>query len=100
MDGCADGTIDFPELCLYTLYQGRVHMMIVSASRLRKELFTILDDVSNGQSVQITRHGEVVATISHSDPLDWRQRVRVEPKLKKDPIATFAPLDEEWSKYL
>lgn len=93
-------TIDFLYLYAYTLLSEHVHMIVISASRLRKELFAILDDVSLGQSVQITRHGEVVATISRSDPLDWRQRVRVEPKLKKDPIAAFAPLDEEWSKYL
>ena len=75
-------------------------MIVISASRLRKELFAVLDDVWNGQSVQITRHGKVVATISHVDPLDWRRRVREVPKIRVDPIDAFAHLDEEWSKYL
>ena len=74
-------------------------MKSITITRLRRELFTIVEEVGRGETVEILRNGKAVARISPIENFDWRDRVHSVPKLLVNAESAFAPLDEEWKPY-
>ena len=75
-------------------------MKSFSITRLRREIFSIIEDVGEGESVEVTRNGVPVAIINPIDRSVWRDRLKIIPKLLMDVEDAFAPLDEEWEPYI
>ena len=77
-------------------------MITVTATKLRKNLFDLLVQVSKGEIIAIQRKGEEVALIVPPKKGDWRERMKIVPKLLVPPEQAFASLEteEEWEDYL
>ena len=74
-------------------------MKSISVTRLRREIFSVLDDVGRGEMVEVTRNGVPVASINPLNRFDWREKVEIVPYLLMAPDEAFAPLEEEWEPY-
>jgi prevent-host-death family protein len=81
----------------YTTKWG-VYMKSVSATRLRKDLFRVLEQIQHGETVEITRNGRPVARLSAVAPVDWRDRMSAVPEIVGDDHTAFAPLDDVWNE--
>ena len=74
-------------------------MKSVTATRLRKDLFRVLEQIQHGETVEITRYGRPVARLSAVAPVDWRDRMSAVPEIVGDDHTAFAPLDDVWNEY-
>lgn len=74
-------------------------MISISASKLRNNLFEYLGKVSQGETIGIKLNGKEVGKIIPLNSRDWRQKIRVKPKLNKTAKQAFAPLEGIWEKY-
>lgn len=74
-------------------------MHSITASHLRRELFSILDNVESGEVVEIKRHGKAVARLIAAEPQDWRGKMHSVPQLNGSSEEVFAPLDDVWGEY-
>lgn len=76
-------------------------MKELSATKLRLELFDVLNDVENSGIVfSIMRHGKEVARIvpGENKTSDWRNQIKGKVKIKsKD---AFAPMDDVWKDHI
>lgn len=75
-------------------------MYVVTATRLRKELFRLLEEIEHGETVEITRGGRSVARLTGVGSDDWRDRVTITPKVVGDNDSAFAPLGDVWDGYV
>ena len=77
-------------------------MIAVTATKLRNNLFDLLDQVSKGEVITVQRNGEEVALLVPPKKSDWRDRMTIIPKLLVPPDQAFAPMEneEEWEDYL
>jgi prevent-host-death family protein len=76
-----------------------VYMKSVTATRLRKDLFRVLEQIQHGETVEITRNGRPVARLSAIAPVDWRDHMSAVPEIVGDDHTAFAPLDDVWNEY-
>ena len=75
-------------------------MVTMTASQLRKELFTALRLVSGGEPVTVKWKGQEVARLMPVPSSDWRESVRDKPRLLVPPDEAFAPMDDVWQEYV
>ncbi len=75
-------------------------MITVSATQLRKNLFTYLDRAAAGERVLIQRNNEKVAHLVPITKTDWRDNMKVMPTLLVSPEELMEPLDDVWEAYL
>jgi len=74
-------------------------MTTVSITKLRRQLFDLIEKVSNGEVVAVQRRGREVARIIPVQRDDWRKRTKIRPKLKTSPEDAFAPMEDVWKEY-
>ncbi|MGD2088930.1 MAG: type II toxin-antitoxin system Phd/YefM family antitoxin [Candidatus Aminicenantes bacterium] len=75
-------------------------MIVVSATKLRSNLFEYLAKVSKGETITIQRNGKDVARVVPSQKEDWRDKMRKKVKLLVPPDEVFAPMEDVWEDYL
>lgn len=75
-------------------------MIVVSATKLRNNLFEFLAKVSEGESIVIQRNGENVAMVVPPRKEDWRDKMRTKVKFRVPPEEVFAPMKDIWEEYL
>lgn len=75
-------------------------MIVVSATKLRNNLFEYLVKVSKGETITIQRNGENVALVVPPPKKDWRDKMRTKVKLLTTPEEAFAPMEDIWENYL
>ena len=75
-------------------------MITVSATTLRKNLFTYLDRAAAGETVLIRRNNQKVAHLVPITKADWRDNMKIVPELLVSPEELMEPLDDVWEAYL
>jgi prevent-host-death family protein len=75
-------------------------MIKVTATALRNNLFELLAKVSKGEFITIQRNGKEVAMIVPPRKNDWRESMKIKPKLLAPPEQAFSPLEDVWEDYL
>lgn len=75
-------------------------MTVVSATKLRNNLFEFLARVSKGETITIRRNGEDVGMIVPAKKVDWQDNMTVKAKLLVPPDQAFSPMDDIWEDYL
>ena len=75
-------------------------MIVVSATKLRSNLFEYLAKVSKGETITIQRNGKEVARVVPPQKEDWRDKMRKKVKLLVPPDEAFAPMEDVWENYL
>ncbi|MBU2512198.1 type II toxin-antitoxin system Phd/YefM family antitoxin [bacterium] len=74
-------------------------MIIVSASKLRNNLFEYLDKVSAGETIVVKRHKKEIARLIGFGGSDWRNDMSIKPKIIVPPEELIQPLDDIWEDY-
>lgn len=74
-------------------------MIRVSATKLRNKLFDYLDKVASGETIIIQRNKQEVARLVTVQPIDWREKMKVTPRLLVEPEELIKPLDDLWAEY-
>jgi len=77
-------------------------MITVTATKLRNNLFELLAQVSKGEVITVRKNGEEVALMVPPQKGDWRERMKIVPKLLVPPEQAFASMEneKEWEDYL
>jgi prevent-host-death family protein len=75
-------------------------MIVVSATKLRNNLFEYLAKVSKGETITIQRNGKEVAMVVPPQKKDWRDNMRTKVRLLVPPEEAFAPMQDIWEDYL
>jgi prevent-host-death family protein len=75
-------------------------MIVLSATKLRNNLFEYLAKVSKGETITIQRNGKDVALVVPPQKKDWRDKMRTKVKLPVPPDKAFAPMEDIWEDYL
>ncbi len=73
-------------------------MEMVSATKLRKNLFEYLNRITNGETFVIERHNQPVAKLSAVDEIDWRDNRKTTLKINVPEKELIQPL-EDWDEY-
>ncbi len=74
-------------------------MIIVSITRLRRELFKLIEKASKGETIIVKRKGDEMVSIIPIKKQNWRSRTKHKPRLKTTPEEAFAPLEDVWEDY-
>ena len=74
-------------------------MLKISATKLRNNLFTYLDKVKAGEILIVLRNNDEVARIVPPQIQEWRNKMKVQPKLKVNPDELIQPIDDLWEEY-
>ena len=82
-----------PALYLYVSEQA---MLRISATKLRNNLFTYLDKVKAGEILIVLRNKDEAARIVPPHTQEWRDKMKVQPKLKVKPDELIQPMDDLW----
>ena len=77
-----------------------VEMIKVSATKLRNNLFKYLDKVNEGETIIIQRNNQDVAKLISPPKGDWRDHMKVQPKLLVSPEQIILPLEDIWEEYI
>jgi len=56
-------------------------MIKVTATKFRNNLFGYLDKVAKGETIAIQRNKQEVARLISPPKTDWRENIKVQPKL-------------------
>jgi prevent-host-death family protein len=75
-------------------------MIRVSATKLRNNLFDYLDKAAAGETIIIQRNNQEVARLVAIKPGDWREKIKLTPKLLVAPEELIKPLDDIWADYI
>ena len=75
-------------------------MITISATQFGNCLTEYLDRVEKGEIIIIERHKQEVARLIPSQPADWRDRMRLQPKLLVSVEELIKPLEETWEGYV
>lgn len=73
--------------------------MTVTITRLRRDLFEMVDRASRGEPIIIVRNGAEVARLLPAGRPDWRGRMTVTPRLRVADDEAFRPLDD-WKAHV
>lgn len=74
-------------------------MITVSATKLRKNLFTYLDKIAAGEIIIIQRNNQEVARLVPTAKTDWRETMTFMPELLVSPEELIESLDDVWEDY-
>ena len=75
-------------------------MIKVSATKLRNNLFEYLNKVTQGETIVIQLNSRDVARLVSAPKADWRDNMKVQPKLLVSPEEIIKPLDDIWEEYI
>jgi prevent-host-death family protein len=75
-------------------------MIKVSATKFRNNLFEYLDRVVQGETIAIQRNNQVVAKLVSVPKSDWRDNMKVQPKLLVSPEEIVQPIEDIWEEYI
>ena len=75
-------------------------MITISATKLRSNLFELLDKVSEGETLLIKRNKHEVARIVPVKQPDWRDKMSIHPKLLVSPDEIIGPMEDVWEDYV
>ena len=75
-------------------------MIMVSATKLRNNLFEYLDKISEGEIVIIQRNNEEVARLVSTRKVNWRDKMTVKPVIKVTSDELIKPFDDIWEEYV
>jgi len=75
-------------------------MTTVSATQLNLHFFEYLEQVQNGATIVIESHQQEVARLIPTHSPDWRDRMRLQPKLNVSVEELIRPLSEIWEDYV
>ena len=75
-------------------------MITVSATTLRKNLFTYLDRAAAGETILVQRNNQKIAHLVPIVKTDWRDNMRIIPTLLVSPEELMESLDDVWEAYL
>ena len=75
-------------------------MIVVSATKLRSNLFEFLAKVSEGETIAVRRNGEITALVMPPSKKDWRSKMKSKVKFMVPPDEAFAPIEDTWEDYL
>jgi len=76
-----------------------VHMLHITATKLREDLFSVLKKVSQGSVMSIDLNGKEVARLVPAKLTNWRQLITEKATLKGDAESVFEPLSDIWKDY-
>ena len=75
-------------------------MIKVSATKLRNNLFEYLGKVAKGETIVIQRNKLDVARLVSVPKADWRDNMKVQPKVLVSPKDLIKPLEDIWEDYI
>ena len=75
-------------------------MIKISATKFRNNLFDYLNKVSEGETIVIQRNNQDVAKLISPSKGDWRDHMKVQPKLLVSPEQIILPLEDIWERYI
>jgi len=75
-------------------------MILVSATKLRNNLFKYLDKISKGEIIIIQRNNEEVARLVPAHKINWRDKMDVKLKILVKPEELIKPLEGIWEEYV
>jgi prevent-host-death family protein len=75
-------------------------MILVSATKLRNNLFKYLDKTSKGEIIIIQRNNEEVARLVPAHKINWRDKMDVKLKILVKPEELIKPLEGIWEEYV
>jgi len=74
-------------------------MIVVSATKLRQNLFELLEKAVNGETIVIQRNNEEVARLVSFRRTNWRERMTIKPEILVPPDELLKPIEEGWEEY-
>ena len=75
-------------------------MIRITATKLRNNLFDILDKVAQGETIMIQRNNQEVARLLPLHKPDWRKNMKVKPKILVPPDELIKPIEDIWEDYI
>ncbi len=75
-------------------------MILVSATKLRNNLFEYLDKTAKGEIIIIQRNNEEVACLVPAHKVNWRNKMGVKLRILVEPEELIKPLEDIWEEYV
>ncbi len=75
-------------------------MITVSVNELRDNLMHYLDQITSGETILIMQKNRYVARMVSVNQNDWRDNMKILPKLLVPPSQIIEPLTDIWDGYL
>ncbi|MGE0084489.1 MAG: type II toxin-antitoxin system Phd/YefM family antitoxin [Desulfococcaceae bacterium] len=75
-------------------------MLVVSASELKNNLFKYIDEITKGEKIIIRHDHKNVARLTRVSASDWRDRMKIHPKLLVPPEKIIEPAVDIWEEYV
>ncbi len=75
-------------------------MITVSVNELKDNIFHYLDKISNGETILIQQDKRSVARMVSVHQKDWRDKMKIRPKLLVHPSKIIEPLTDVWEEYV
>jgi len=75
-------------------------MILVSATKLRNNLFEYLDKTAKGEIIIIQRNNEEVARLVPAHKVNWRKKMGVKLRILVEPQELIKPIEDIWEEYV
>ena len=75
-------------------------MITISATKLRNDLFNYLEKVVSGETIMIYRNKKQVAKLIPPNISNWREQVKIKPKLLVSAEEIIKPIEDIWQDYV
>jgi prevent-host-death family protein len=75
-------------------------MVTVSTTQFRKNLFGLLQKVSDGEVISVVRHNHEVARVVPPAVNNWRENMTVLPELLVSPEKVMEPIQDIWKEHV
>ena len=75
-------------------------MIEVTATKLRNNLFDYLDKASEGEIIIIRRNNREVARLIPTGQTNWRDKMKITPRIMVAPEVLMEPLEDVWEGYV
>ena len=75
-------------------------MITISATKLRNDLFNYLEKVVSGETIVIYRNKKQVAKLMPPNISNWREQVKIKPKLLVSAEEIIKPIEDIWKDYI
>ncbi len=75
-------------------------MITVTATKLRNNLFELLDKVAEGETIVIQRNHKEVARLLPLRKPDWRKNMSTKPKILVSTEELIHPIEDIWEEYI
>lgn len=75
-------------------------MIKVTATKLRNSLFDYLDKAAKGETIIIERSKKEVARLIPMRQANWRDKMKIKPRIIVSPEELIKPLEDIWEGYV